>query len=428
MPWTHCDLDLHDDQSSCPTCGQSKDQWTVELGRTRTISIQTRRALFRFVLVDAAEEPVPRRPFELRVTDGTWHAGELDDDGFAKVPSPAEGHGLLRLHGLRLGEVQRLSPSRDAPGQVLRSGAGGAAVVELQELLVERGYPVEVDGAFGPETEGAVRWFQADRGLDVDGAVGPATWEALGGPAAAPPPPGGLLRQGEQGSKVRRLQEALNANGAALEVDGRFGPDTEAALRRFQSSHALEADGVAGPRTWAALLRDGTPATLGCATDRKHVYQLTPAAAAPAAFQLELYDVRLPDDAVLVAEGLAAPRRMRAGDHHEPASRRHVFPFPDPRPGPVCRATLELRGAAHVLFEGVDLAALASGRSQAPVFVRWPVDAGDEPGEEPAPDGDDLDAEWSGDLAPPDDDGPRLVLGPLDHDGYDPGSHGWGEN
>lgn len=426
MPWAHCDLDLHDDVQECPVCGVGKAQWTVELGVTRTISIQ-RRALFRVALVDAAEEPVPGRAFELRVTDGSWREGELDEDGFAKVPSPAEGRGLLRLVGVGVGEVQRLSPPREGEAPLLRVGAEGAAVLDLQELLVERGYPVDVDGRFGPETDGAVRWFQGDRGLGADGVVGPATWGALRDPAAPPPPaPGGLLRQGDEGARVRRLQEALVTRGATLEVDGRFGQATEAALRGFQSGQGLQADGVAGPRTWAALLAGGAaPATLACATDRKHVFQLT-RAPAPAVFQLELHDARLPDEAVLVAEGLAAPRRMRAADHHEPTGRRYVFPFPDPRPGPVCRATLELPGATHVLFEGVDLAAIAAGASRAPVFARWPADPGDAPAEEPAPSEDDLDAEWGGDQGPPED-APRLDLAPPVHD-YDPGSHAWGEN
>jgi peptidoglycan hydrolase-like protein with peptidoglycan-binding domain len=41
------------------------------------------------------------------------------------------------------------------------------------------GYPVEVDGYFGPGTEVAVRAFQADYSLDVDGLAGPRTWAAL---------------------------------------------------------------------------------------------------------------------------------------------------------------------------------------------------------------------------------------------------------
>jgi hypothetical protein len=53
---------------------------------------------------------------------------------------------------------------------------------------------------------------------------------------------------------VAALQAALRLHGAHTgAIDGIFGPETRAALRRFQRRHGLVADGVPGPRTIAAL-------------------------------------------------------------------------------------------------------------------------------------------------------------------------------
>lgn len=63
--------------------------------------------------------------------------------------------------------------------QVVRSGSRGNAVNILQQLLVDAGYRVSVDGVFGPQTNDAVRAFQRDVGIAVDGIVGPNTWHFL---------------------------------------------------------------------------------------------------------------------------------------------------------------------------------------------------------------------------------------------------------
>lgn len=63
-----------------------------------------------------------------------------------------------------------------------------------------------------------------------------------------------VLRVGDRGPAVRTLQTALG-----IEDDGAFGPETLAAVLRFQASAGLAADGVVGARTWAAL--KATPPT-----------------------------------------------------------------------------------------------------------------------------------------------------------------------
>ena len=62
------------------------------------------------------------------------------------------------------------------------------------------------------------------------------------------------LRKGAEGDLVKRLQELLNlALGAGLNVDGKFGPKTEDAVKVFQAANGLKADGIVGPKTWEAL-------------------------------------------------------------------------------------------------------------------------------------------------------------------------------
>ncbi|MEV0736194.1 peptidoglycan-binding protein [Streptomyces sp. NPDC050549] len=64
----------------------------------------------------------------------------------------------------------------------LAAGSNGPAVAEAQCLLRRAGIsPGGIDGMFGPLTEHAVKAFQKQSGLDVDGMVGPHTWKALRG-------------------------------------------------------------------------------------------------------------------------------------------------------------------------------------------------------------------------------------------------------
>ena len=63
-----------------------------------------------------------------------------------------------------------------------------------------------------------------------------------------------VLRQGATGEPVRSLQYLLNAHGAALAVDGIFGPRTNAAVIAFQRSHGLVANGVVGQTTWLKVI------------------------------------------------------------------------------------------------------------------------------------------------------------------------------
>ena len=63
---------------------------------------------------------------------------------------------------------------------VLRRGSKESAVLFLQKLLLSFLYPItNLDGIFGRETENALREFQSENGLAVDGVVGTNTWRTL---------------------------------------------------------------------------------------------------------------------------------------------------------------------------------------------------------------------------------------------------------
>jgi len=68
-----------------------------------------------------------------------------------------------------------------------------------------------------------------------------------------------ILRKGQYSGEppVARLQVMLNfvAGTDDLDVDGIFGPKTEAAVRGFQQNDNLGVDGIVGKQTWTALLR-----------------------------------------------------------------------------------------------------------------------------------------------------------------------------
>jgi len=77
-----------------------------------------------------------------------------------------------------------LPPDVDAPE--LAQGASGAEVSRLQHGLTVVGtYSATVDGDFGPLTAAAVREYQTQRAISVDGIVGDQTWFVPAGAAGA---------------------------------------------------------------------------------------------------------------------------------------------------------------------------------------------------------------------------------------------------
>ena len=63
-----------------------------------------------------------------------------------------------------------------------------------------------------------------------------------------------LVESGSNGHPIKTLQYLLRAHGHSVVVDGSFGPQTDAAVKAFQTSHGQAADGIVSPSTWTALV------------------------------------------------------------------------------------------------------------------------------------------------------------------------------
>ena len=156
------------------------------------------------------------------------------------------------------------SAASAASWPIVSRGDTGDQVTTVQHLLTEHGHATDADGIFGSKTETAVKAFQTDSGLSVDGAVGPQTWPKLVV----------TVQSGSSGSAVKAAQTQLNRYGYKLTVDGDFGTPVTEAVKDFQTKHDLTADGVVTADTWNALVSgpgdgggDGTRAELAAAID-----------------------------------------------------------------------------------------------------------------------------------------------------------------
>ena len=142
-----------------------------------------------------------------------------------------------------------------------RRGHRGTAVSEIRSRLTRLGL-VDTDPAdpaeFDDALDRAVRAFQQQRGLSVDGIVGPTTYRVLDearwrlGDRLLTFVPGSVM----SGDDVVALQQRLLDLGFQVgRVDGRFGHRTELAVREFQRNVGVPADGTCGPATLKALAR-----------------------------------------------------------------------------------------------------------------------------------------------------------------------------
>jgi N-acetylmuramoyl-L-alanine amidase len=145
-----------------------------------------------------------------------------------------------------------------------RRGDTGPAVAEVRAKLAVLGLlqasldPLaeSASAEFDAATDRAVREFQQQRGITVDGVVGPQTYHALDearwrlGDRILSYVPARLIA----GDDVASLQQRLLDMGFDCgRVDGLFGVETEHALRDFQRNVGVRPDGTCGPATFKAL-------------------------------------------------------------------------------------------------------------------------------------------------------------------------------
>jgi N-acetylmuramoyl-L-alanine amidase len=158
------------------------------------------------------------------------------------------------------------SPRRER-GDVLHYGDRSAAVTEIRSTLATLGFLENPDEAlatgqqvavefFDAELDQAVRAFQQQRGLLVDGIVGEATYRALKeasyrlGARTLYHQFGAPLYGDDVATLQARLQDLGFYTGL---VDGHFGLQTHSALMSYQREYGLAADGICGPETLRSL-------------------------------------------------------------------------------------------------------------------------------------------------------------------------------
>jgi len=150
-----------------------------------------------------------------------------------------------------------------------RSGDNGDAVRGVQQFQPGR-FPdapeLAVDGIYGPNTADAVREFQRQWGLTIDGIAGRETWsflQARRGPGA-PWPLAKVGQHQDENWRVRAVQNLLLHAGRPLNVDGLYGPLTGEQMRQWQlTQRATFISTTCGQLDWPTLISTVRPGDNG---------------------------------------------------------------------------------------------------------------------------------------------------------------------
>ena len=136
-------------------------------------------------------------------------------------------------------------------------GDSGAAVIQLQEALISRGFTLKggADGVFSTTTRNTLKSFQRIVGFKATGSVDERTAKFLGLVAPKQLDPNVLPVAGTKSEEVWSLQQALANNGVPVKggADGVFGLATKIAIAKFQSAKSLPITQMLDIPTAAAL-------------------------------------------------------------------------------------------------------------------------------------------------------------------------------
>lgn len=148
-------------------------------------------------------------------------------------------------------QTREMLYSEDAVPKSLKYGEKSDDVLRYQKRLNKLGYLSSTpDGTFGRDTVNAVKSFQRQNGLMVDGYIGPSTKELLMSRNAK----ASVISLGETSSNVTKIQKRLKELGyLKSSATGYFGTSTESAVSAFQKRNKLSSDGKVGKGTMAAL-------------------------------------------------------------------------------------------------------------------------------------------------------------------------------
>lgn len=208
-----------------------------------------------------------------RTSEGTSDTRDNSGNEIRTQPWYNYSHGWthrLRFTGKSISLVSNGTTIPSSTPTVLKLGSSGSEVKTLQENLIKLGYSCGsygADGDFGSATESAVKKYQREHGLIVDGQAGVNTLTSINNQLSGSTNTSvesqftftmKTIKEGSVGNHVLLVQEILRARGFTgknnkpLELDKEAGTDTIEAIRKYQVSRngaCGRTDGIADTKT-----------------------------------------------------------------------------------------------------------------------------------------------------------------------------------